>query len=132
VIVTHRGTLGQIAFIPNDSQFERYVISQSQFRVRFNKELNPNWVALYFLSRKGSDALLEGKGHTGVPALAQATTTFRKLLMPLPPTEEQSAIVGILSEMANEISALERHLNKTKAIKHGMMQELLTGRTRLV
>ena len=32
VVVTHRGTLGQIVYIPNDSRFERYVISQSHFR----------------------------------------------------------------------------------------------------
>jgi len=46
--------------------------------------------------------------------------------------KEQSAIVGILSDMDKEIEALEQRLNKTKQIKQGMMQELLTGRTRLV
>ena len=34
IVITHRGTLRQIVYIPENSQYERYVISQSQFRVR--------------------------------------------------------------------------------------------------
>jgi type I restriction enzyme S subunit len=51
----------------------------------------------------------------------------------VPPTkEEQEAIAGVLSAMDEDIAALEQRLAKTKALKQGMMQELLTGRTRLV
>jgi len=50
----------------------------------------------------------------------------------LPPLAEQSAIATVLSDMDAEISALEDRRNKTRAIKQGMMQELLTGRIRLV
>lgn len=45
---------------------------------------------------------------------------------------EQSAIAGILSDMNSEIEALTAKLNKAKYIKQGMMQELLTGRIRLI
>lgn len=45
---------------------------------------------------------------------------------------EQTAIATILSDMDAEITALERRRDKTKMIKQGMMQELLTGRVRLV
>ncbi len=50
----------------------------------------------------------------------------------LPPIDEQQAISDVLSDMDFEIGELENRLTKTKAIKQGMMQELLTGRTRLV
>lgn len=51
----------------------------------------------------------------------------------LPPTiEEQSAIADILSAMDEEIDALENKLSKARSIRQGMMQELLTGRVRLV
>jgi type I restriction enzyme S subunit len=53
-----------------------------------------------------------------------------KLRMPLLP--EQTAIAAVLTDMDAEISALETRLDKTRALKQGMMQELLTGRTRLV
>jgi type I restriction enzyme, S subunit len=50
----------------------------------------------------------------------------------LPPVPEQRAIVTVLSDMDAELSALEARRDKTRALKQGMMQELLTGRTRLV
>lgn len=50
----------------------------------------------------------------------------------LPPRNEQTAIATILSDMDTELAALESRRNKTRALKQGMMQELLTGRIRLV
>ena len=50
----------------------------------------------------------------------------------LPTLAEQRAIAVILFDMDAEIAALERRRDKTSAIKQGMMQQLLTGRVRLV
>jgi type I restriction enzyme S subunit len=50
----------------------------------------------------------------------------------LPGLPEQTAIAAVLSDMDAELAGLEQRLAKTRAIKQGMMQELLTGRTRLV
>jgi len=51
----------------------------------------------------------------------------------LPATKsEQTAIAAILSDMDAEIAALEAKLAKARSLKQGMMQELLTGRVRLV
>ncbi len=50
----------------------------------------------------------------------------------LPSLPEQSAIAAVLADMDADLSALESRLAKTRALKQGMMQELLTGRTRLV
>lgn len=59
--------------------------------------------------------------------------TFQNFEIRFPPTtEEQNAIAQVLSDMDEEISALEAKLSKSRQIKQGMMQELLTGRTRLV
>jgi len=53
--------------------------------------------------------------------------------VPLPnDVNEQADIASVLSDMDREINALEQRLNKTQKIKQGMMQELLTGRTRLI
>ncbi|WP_017232917.1 restriction endonuclease subunit S [Pandoraea sp. B-6] len=51
---------------------------------------------------------------------------------PLPDVFEQTAIASVLSDMDTEIAALEQKRDKTRALKQGMMQELLTGRIRLV
>ena len=50
----------------------------------------------------------------------------------LPPVPEQTAIAEVLTEMDAELAALEQRREKTRALKQAMMQELLTGRTRLV
>ena len=50
----------------------------------------------------------------------------------LPPLPEQTAIAGVLGEMDAELAGLEQRREKTRDLKQAMMQELLTGRTRLV
>jgi len=55
-----------------------------------------------------------------------------RLSVCLPPRPEQAAIAAVLSDMDAEVTALEARRDKTRALKQGMMQELLTGRTRLV
>ncbi|OGA55498.1 MAG: hypothetical protein A3F74_11325 [Betaproteobacteria bacterium RIFCSPLOWO2_12_FULL_62_58] len=52
--------------------------------------------------------------------------------MKVPPLPEQTAIAEVLSDMDAGLAALEQRRDKTRALKQGMMQELLTGRTRLV
>ncbi len=54
------------------------------------------------------------------------------MLIPLPSASEQTAIAEVLSDMDAELATLEQRREKTRALKQGMMQELLTGRTRLV
>ncbi|HDZ9126535.1 TPA: restriction endonuclease subunit S [Vibrio cholerae] len=67
---------------------------------------------------------------SGVPSLN--ASTIERVLTSLPVKEEQLAIALVLSAVDEEINALEQRLNKTRQIKQGMMQELLTGKTRLV
>ncbi|MCS6095842.1 restriction endonuclease subunit S [Shewanella baltica] len=57
--------------------------------------------------------------------------TLTDMLIALPAKGEQNAIANMLSDMDNEIQTLEQRLSKTRQIKQGMMQELLTGKTRL-
>jgi len=55
-----------------------------------------------------------------------------KLMLPVPSLPEQTAIAGVLTEMDVELAVLEQRQAKTRALKQGMMQELLTGRTCLI
>ena len=58
--------------------------------------------------------------------------TLRNMNLVVPDSFEQTAIATILADMDEEIQALEHRLTKTRQIKQGMMQELLTGKTRLL
>ena len=57
---------------------------------------------------------------------------LKDIEIPIPHPEEQTAIANILSDMDEEITALEAKLSKARQLKQGMMQELLTGRIRLL
>ena len=66
-----------------------------------------------------------------VDSLRLPTFESFKVLIP-PSVEEQVCIATVLSDMGNEIETLEQKLAKTRQIKQGMMQQLLTGKIRLV
>jgi type I restriction enzyme, S subunit len=83
--------------------------------------LNTHSVASQKASRGQGDAVV----HISSSALAD-------ICVSLPSLEEQTAIATVLSEMDADIAALEARRDKTRAIKQGMMQQLLTGRIRLV
>jgi type I restriction enzyme S subunit len=84
--------------------------------------------------------LLNTRPHReSIISLSQGSTirhvyaaTFRDYEVSLPGIEEQTAIAAVLSDMDAEISALEARREKTRQVKQGMIQELLTGSTRLV
>ena len=73
------------------------------------------------------DTLLTGSSYPAINS-----RDVRALEIPTPSYEEQTAIATILSDMDAELAALEARRDKTRALKQGMMQELLTGRIRLV
>ena len=69
---------------------------------------------------------------TGISVYGISKKQVAEIELSLPPRPEQNAIVSVLSSMDTEIDALEQRRDKTRALKQGMMQQLLTGQTRLV
>jgi len=69
---------------------------------------------------------------TGISVYGVSKSNLSNIEISLPPLPEQTAIATVLSDMDTEISALEARKAKTISLKQGMMQELLTGRIRLV
>ena len=104
IVVTHRGTLGQIVYIPYDSLFDRYLISQSQFRFTCDETLViPEYFVYYFHTKIGQYKLLSNASQVGVPALARATSTFRKIEIDIPPVSYQIEVMKILSSLDSKI-----------------------------
>lgn len=104
IIVTHRGTLGQIVYVPVNSKYDRYVISQSQFRFRCKADLvDVQYLVYYFHTREGQYKILANASQVGVPALARATSTFRLIDIKLPPLATQLRIASILSSLDRKI-----------------------------
>ena len=97
---------------------------------RFIDEEDAEWVYYYMCSTGGQEQIqFVTKGG------AQATVTIadiRNFLIPTPEKEERKMIVSVLSEIDSEIKALEKKLEKYIGLKQGMMEQLLTGKIRLV
>ena len=86
----------------------------------------------HLLSQRSFLISMVGKAKGGAQGnLSKSDISDYTLLVPTDP-KEQTAIATVLSDMDAEIAALEQRRNKTKDIKQAMMQELLTGKTRLV
>jgi type I restriction enzyme S subunit len=100
------------------------------FRFRENAEADGVFLAYYLRSREGRElmkSLAQGSTRYNLSKPALLNSQLRLPFLP-----EQTAIAAVLSDMDAELAALEQRREKTRALKQGMMQELLTGRTRLV
>ena len=113
VIFTHAGNIGQVAYIPETSRFERYVISQRQFYLRCDRsKVVPEYVARYFTSAEGQHQLLANTSQVGVPSIAKPVSYLRTLRIPVPPLSEQRAIAHILGTLDDKIE-LSQRMNAT-------------------
>jgi len=128
IVVTMEAPLGNIAQIPND---KKYILSQRTILLQINNADACNRFIFYFMTFQSFQKVL-AENATGTTAKGIQRKKFEKLEIVLPPVPEQQAIAAILSDMDAEITALEARREKTRALKQGMMQGLLTGRIRLV
>ena len=110
IIITHRGTLGQIVYIPETAKYNRYIISQSQFRIRCNEKVLPEYLVYYFHTPIGQHKLLSNASQVGVPALARPSSTFQKIEVDLPDLEIQRQVVKNIKSLQNKI-ALNNKIN---------------------
>lgn len=100
------------------------------FRARIDASVDRLFLAYYFRSNQGRE-LLKSLAQ-GATRYNLSKTALLRVEFPLPKVEEQTAIATILSDMDTELTVLESRLTKARQLKQGMMQELLTGRIRLV
>lgn len=119
IVITHRGTLGQIVFIPQDSRYDRYVISQSQFRVRCNDKVLPEYLVYYFHTPIGQYKLLSNASQVGVPALARPSSTFQQIEVTLPELSIQKRVVEI-------ITTIQRKIENNQELNDNLEQQAAT------
>ena len=109
VVVTISGTLGQIAYIPNDSMFEEYLCSQRQFRVSFDaSRVYVPYLVFYFHTNEGQSKILAFANQTGVPALSQPLKNFKKIRIHLPSYDEQRRIASVIESINDKIDCSQK------------------------
>ena len=102
--------------------------SQAILGIRPKNKLSGEYL-YYFLTSLKSVVKTLGQQGTQANLNKGMVQDFR---LSLPPLAEQTAIASVLTEMDTELAVLTQRREKTRALKQGMMQELLTGRIRLV
>jgi len=93
-------------------------------------ELDPIYLNQYLISGPGQrqiDSFQAGGNREGLNF-----GQIKSFRIPLPTLKEQIAIGDVITDMRSEIAALQQRRDKTLLLKQGMLQELLTGRTRLI
>jgi type I restriction enzyme S subunit len=123
LLLCSRATIGELKIAACN-------ISTNQgFKSLIAKEVISNEYLYYLLLTMKPQLVERAIGSTFLEISKKDTAS---LDVSLPLFEEQAAIAAVLSDMDAELAALEQRAAKTRALKQGMMQELLTGRTRLV
>jgi type I restriction enzyme S subunit len=129
VLITKDGTIGKVGYVAALSQPATLNSGIFVIRPRYNN-LIPRFLFYVLTSRIFDDFINRITAGSTITHLYQKD--FVNFEFSSPNRDEQTAIATILSDMDEEIQALEQRLSKTRQIKQGMMQELLTGKTRLV
>ncbi len=108
----------------------KFDVHQRVYRISdFSEQVNGYFFYLYF-STRFYGRIMQMTAKSSVDSVRREM--IARMLIPLPPTKaEQTAIAEVLTEMDAELAALEQRREKTRALKQAMMQELLTGKTRL-
>ena len=130
VLVTKDGTIGKAAYI-DELPFPA-TLNSGVFVIRpSNDSYHPKYFYYVLMSQVFTDFLNKLAAGSTISHLYQKD--FVNFEFPAPTSkEEQIAIATILSDIDTELEALHQRRTKTAALKQAMMQELLTGRTRLV
>jgi type I restriction enzyme S subunit len=106
VVFTQRGTLGQVGLVPSEP-FDRYVVSQSQMRLRTDPSVVlAEYVYYAFRSRTMVDQILRHAIATGVPHINLGILSGLQVLVP--PLEDQERICGLLRALDDKIELNRR------------------------
>lgn len=129
ILITKDGTIGKVAYLRKIPQAG--TLNSGIFVVRAkDKDIEQTFLSKIFTSLYFEDFLDKLIAGSTINHLYQKD--FVNFIFPLPPRKEQVAIATALSDMDSLISALDKKIEKKKAIKQGLMQQLFTGKKRLV
>lgn len=134
IIISRMNTpdlVGEIGYISKN--YPNLFLPDRLWITSFNKaQINVKWLSTILCYRPIREKIKEMATGTSNSMKNISKADLLDLKIPCPTYLEQQAIAQVLSDMDDDLNALETRLTKTKAIKQGMMQELLTGRTRLI
>jgi len=128
IVITHRGTLGQVSIIPEKSKYQRYVVSQSQCFIRVNRDvIPPMFLALFLSSAKGQHSLMSFKSQVGVPAISRPVTNIRKIELVVPTVKLSEAFQLTVSAIQDGLMAKTNETATLAQLRDTLLPKLLSG-----
>jgi type I restriction enzyme S subunit len=125
LLVVKIGSIGYAAIIDNLGNFESALIPANLLKASFDKnKINNQYILHYLTSDFGFQNLNDLAGRTAQPAIS--LKKFKELQIPVPPISEQNRIAEILDTIDDAIQKTEALISKLKAMKQGLMHDLLT------
>jgi type I restriction enzyme, S subunit len=128
VVFTHAGNIKNVAYIPENVAFNRFVVSQRQFFVRPDRHvILPEFLTYFFRGPIGQHRLLANSVQTGVPSIAQPVSYIRTVKVPVPTISEQRAIASILGALDDKVESNLRSIQIQNELLSLEFQRMLSG-----
>jgi type I restriction enzyme, S subunit len=132
IVITHRGTLGQVGLIPKGSRYPRYVVSQSQMVLSINPNLSsPRYIFEFLCSPIGQHRLLANASQVGVPAIARPTTNVKSISIVTPCIELLRAFEMLVEPMLKRVVANTSESMTLAALRDTLLPKLISGDLRV-
>lgn len=128
IVLTHRGTLGQVSLIPKIKENEKFVISQSQFYLRVDrKKCSPFYMIHFLKSRIGQEALLSNASQVGVPSIARPSTHLKKITFINPPLSLHKLFDNEFEVILEKFINCKEQSLRLIALRDTLLPKLISG-----
>jgi len=132
VIFTHAGSIGQVAYIPETSRYERYIVSQRQFYMLCNRAvMSPLYITSYFKTPEGQHRLLANTSSTGVPSISQPVTYLRQLKILVPPPALLKVFDATAGLIHQKMARNDYESRTLATLRNALLPNLISGELRV-
>jgi len=132
IVLTHRGTLGQVSLVPRESKYSEYVLSQSQFFLRCAPSImEPEWMLYFLRSPSGKHLLLANASQVGVPSIARPSSYLRSMRLVVPPIGIVSRFADVTRSLHSAIVGNREKIQVLVTLRDTLLPRLISGQLRL-
>ncbi|KWH57160.1 hypothetical protein WM00_11820 [Burkholderia cepacia] len=132
IVITHRGTLGQVSLIAPDSGYPSYMLSQSQFYLRTNpEETTPEFMSYFLMSDAGQHLLLANAAQVGVPSISRPVTYLKSIRLAVPGIQVARAFADLVAPLHCRIILGRRQISVLGRLRDSLLPRLVSGKLRL-
>jgi type I restriction enzyme S subunit len=132
IVFTHAGNIGQVAYIPDQSRYSRYVLSQRQFFMRCDAtKISPIFMTYFFRSPEGQHKLLANTTQVGVPSIARPVSYLKSIELVIPSKSLSDEFHLLVRTFHQQISVGRSEMESLTKLRDALLPKLLSGELRV-